>query len=127
MAPPPVASSAPLLEVPLDAVEKAGSVKHLAGDLEILIVATAQGIRVYNGICPHLGGPLLEGRVDGSRIRCPWHDYSFDAATGACLTPPGRLRRPFGAAGPPPEEPFRLKLSPLRWEVAEGKVRVFRS
>jgi nitrite reductase (NADH) small subunit len=34
------------------------------------------------GRCPHRGGPLGEGFVDGSRVSCPWHDYTFDVTTG---------------------------------------------
>jgi nitrite reductase (NADH) small subunit len=34
------------------------------------------------GHCPHRGGPLGEGFVDGSRVSCPWHDYTFDVTTG---------------------------------------------
>lgn len=35
-----------------------------------------------NHICPHSGGPLGEGKLEGSVITCPWHGWSFDAATG---------------------------------------------
>jgi nitrite reductase (NADH) small subunit len=34
------------------------------------------------GRCPHRGGPLGEGFLDGSRVSCPWHDYTFDVTTG---------------------------------------------
>jgi NAD(P)H-dependent nitrite reductase small subunit len=38
--------------------------------------------------CPHRGGPLSEGLVEGQHVRCPWHKWEFDLATGACLTDP---------------------------------------
>jgi len=38
--------------------------------------------------CPHRGGPLSEGFVEGQHVRCPWHKWEFDLATGACLTDP---------------------------------------
>jgi len=34
------------------------------------------------GRCPHRGGPLAQGFLDGSRVSCPWHDYTFDVTTG---------------------------------------------
>jgi nitrite reductase/ring-hydroxylating ferredoxin subunit len=35
-----------------------------------------------DGRCPHRGGPLGQGFVDGSRVSCPWHNYTFDVTTG---------------------------------------------
>ena len=32
--------------------------------------------------CPHRGGPLGEGFLDGSRVSCPWHNYTFEVTTG---------------------------------------------
>ena len=32
--------------------------------------------------CPHWLGPLDQAVVDHGRIRCPWHGYAFDVATG---------------------------------------------
>ena len=32
--------------------------------------------------CPHNGGPLAEGMVEGSRVICPWHAWAFDVHTG---------------------------------------------
>jgi pyruvate oxidase len=38
--------------------------------------------------CPHQGGPLGEGSIEKGLLRCPWHGYDYDPATGA---PPGAL------------------------------------
>jgi nitrite reductase/ring-hydroxylating ferredoxin subunit len=38
--------------------------------------------------CPHEGGPLSEGRVEGCKVVCPWHDAEFDLNTGEVLAPP---------------------------------------
>jgi nitrite reductase (NADH) small subunit/3-phenylpropionate/trans-cinnamate dioxygenase ferredoxin subunit len=32
--------------------------------------------------CPHAGGPLGEGRLDGTTIECPWHGWKFDVTSG---------------------------------------------
>ena len=34
------------------------------------------------GRCPHRGGPLGQGFLDGSRVSCPWHNYTFEVTTG---------------------------------------------
>jgi nitrite reductase/ring-hydroxylating ferredoxin subunit len=76
------------------------------------------GIGVFNvdgsfyamrNICPHKSGPLCMGRVgplvvaaapptaanagldvvqDGTIIRCPWHMWEFEIATGRCIADP---------------------------------------
>lgn len=35
-----------------------------------------------NYICPHMGGPIGEGRLDGPVVTCPWHGWTFDVRTG---------------------------------------------
>ncbi len=39
-------------------------------------------ILVIDGICPHQGGPLAEGDVEGTTVTCPWHGWQFDVRTG---------------------------------------------
>lgn len=33
--------------------------------------------------CPHRGGPLGEGDLDGPVVTCPWHAWRWDVTTGA--------------------------------------------
>ena len=33
--------------------------------------------------CPHRGGPLGEGDLDGRVVSCPWHAWRWDVTTGA--------------------------------------------
>jgi nitrite reductase/ring-hydroxylating ferredoxin subunit len=40
--------------------------------------------------CPHRGGPLSEGQVEGSAVICPWHGAKFNITTGEVLGPPAR-------------------------------------
>ncbi len=32
--------------------------------------------------CPHRGGPLGQGFVEGAEVSCPWHNWTFDVRTG---------------------------------------------
>ncbi|MET0659517.1 MAG: Rieske (2Fe-2S) protein [Steroidobacteraceae bacterium] len=50
-------------------------------EVEGSIVAT-------RGKCPHAGGPLAEGTLDGVMLSCPWHGWSFDLQTGVCTEDP---------------------------------------
>ena len=46
-------------------------------------VCKAQGeIYALNGTCPHQGGPLGQGMLNGTGIMCPWHSWEFDCRTG---------------------------------------------
>jgi nitrite reductase (NADH) small subunit len=38
--------------------------------------------------CPHAGGSLSEGLVDGDLVICPLHAWGFETETGACLDDP---------------------------------------
>ena len=40
--------------------------------------------------CPHRGGPLSEGTLEGETVTCPWHGSKFTVTTGAVLSPPAR-------------------------------------
>ena len=35
-----------------------------------------------DNMCPHRGGPLGEGDVDGPIVLCPWHAWRWDVTTG---------------------------------------------
>jgi nitrite reductase/ring-hydroxylating ferredoxin subunit len=85
-------------------------------------VVTADGVRIYNGVCPHLGGPLTQACVRAGRVRCPWHRYEFDVSDGRCCTVPGYPWR--NLPGRRATEPSRLRLQPLRYEIVGDRVRV---
>lgn len=38
--------------------------------------------------CPHRGGPLGEGDLNGAVIACPWHAWRWDVTTGANVNNP---------------------------------------
>src|SRR6266545_3617681 len=39
--------------------------------------------------CPHQGGNLCDGFVEGDIVICPLHGWEFDLRSGACMTVPG--------------------------------------
>jgi nitrite reductase/ring-hydroxylating ferredoxin subunit len=57
--------------------------------------------------CPHRGGPLSEGQVEGNVVICPWHGAKFNITTGDVLGPPARA----GVAS------FRIRVSGSDVEV----------
>ena len=66
-----------------------------AGETSLIAVAAGDGVSVFVNACAHQGMPLDRASVDPEGIlHCPWHGYSYDAASGECLSLPGsRLAR----------------------------------
>jgi nitrite reductase (NADH) small subunit len=61
----------------------AGQVREFTAGGRAFCVANLNGtISVLDGVCPHEGGPLGEGRIEEGRVVCPWHEYAFDLQTG---------------------------------------------
>jgi nitrite reductase/ring-hydroxylating ferredoxin subunit len=55
-------------------------------DGEVVALFNVNGtFHALAGRCPHGGGPLGQGFVDGPRVRCPWHHWTFDVTTGENL------------------------------------------
>jgi nitrite reductase/ring-hydroxylating ferredoxin subunit len=40
-------------------------------------------VHAVDNACPHRGGPLGEGDLDGRVVSCPWHAWRWDVTTGA--------------------------------------------
>lgn len=89
------------------------------GQTKVLEIAN-RSIGVFNvggtfyalaNLCPHAGGPLCRGQVTGMAVaeepyiiswhrsgeivRCPWHSWEFDIATGKTLANPSRSVRTY--------------------------------
>lgn len=45
-------------------------------------------IYALDDACPHEGGPLSEGLIEGGAVECPWHQSRFDIKTGRVLLDP---------------------------------------
>lgn len=43
-------------------------------------------VRAVSAVCPHLGGPIADGQVDGGKVVCPLHLHTFDLSDGCGLT-----------------------------------------
>ena len=83
-------------------LERAGRLLGRIGGREIGVLEIDGELRGVRNRCPHHGGPLCLGTVHprqtgtpgryvlaGRRVlRCPWHGWEFDPATGACLDDP---------------------------------------
>jgi nitrite reductase (NADH) small subunit len=66
-----------------------GDAKEFPAGQRILCVANEHGqIAAMDNVCPHRGGPLGQGMVEGGKVICPWHAWAFDMKTGAAQHSP---------------------------------------
>jgi 3-phenylpropionate/trans-cinnamate dioxygenase ferredoxin subunit len=93
------------------------NVRDLPPGERLIVEIAGRSIGVFNvaghfyavkNSCPHQGGPLCQGRTvglavaelpgeiayhrEGEILRCPWHGWEFDLATGRSVVDPARSR-----------------------------------
>lgn len=58
------------------------------GDKTITLFNLGGRFYALDDTCPHNGGPLCEGSIEGDEVECPWHGSRFNIRTGAVTAPP---------------------------------------
>jgi nitrite reductase/ring-hydroxylating ferredoxin subunit len=60
-----------------------GGAKEVEFEGRVFALFNVNGqISAIDGICPHQGGPLADGALEGTTVTCPWHGWQFDVRTG---------------------------------------------
>lgn len=58
------------------------------GGVELVAWRNGDGALVVGpGACPHMGGPLAQGRIDRGRLVCRWHGLGLDGTAGPGWAP----------------------------------------
>ena len=71
-----------------------GSACELVADDTMIALYNVGGqLYALDGVCPHQGGPLGKGCLQGAIVTCPWHGWQFDVTTGQHQLNP-RLHQP---------------------------------
>ena len=65
------------------------------GDKQLALFKVGGQFYALDNACPHRGGPLGEGHLDGAEVTCPWHAWTFDVKTGDCLSTPDTKQKTF--------------------------------
>lgn len=66
-----------------------------SGVHEVAIFDVGGELRAYENCCPHQGGPIGEGIVDGETVTCPWHAWCFNLRDGSMAIGDFAALRPF--------------------------------
>ncbi|HJR26433.1 MAG TPA: thiamine pyrophosphate-binding protein, partial [Acidimicrobiales bacterium] len=75
------------VELDLPALDVGRVTTVVAGGRALCVIRTEDGWGVLDNRCPHQGGPLGDGQLEGGYVICPWHAYEYDPLTGT--PPPG--------------------------------------
>ena len=74
---------------------KACAVSDVAPGAAKLVAVDGKEIALFNvdgtfyaldNECPHRGGPLGEGDLEGCIVTCPWHAWQYDVRSGESIT-----------------------------------------
>jgi nitrite reductase/ring-hydroxylating ferredoxin subunit len=67
----------------------------LAGDRWYALANVDGTVHAFDNNCPHMGGPLGRGALEGVELTCPWHGWRWDVTSGRNCWPGSdwRLRR----------------------------------
>jgi len=52
------------------------------GNKTICIANVNGEFSALDNVCPHRGGPLGQGVIEGNKVVCPWHGWEWDVKTG---------------------------------------------
>ena len=66
----------------IDEVPEGGRKEVVVENKKIAIFNVDGQCYAVNAVCPHRGGPLIRGTLDGYKLRCPIHGWAFDIRTG---------------------------------------------
>lgn len=63
-------------------MQPGSGVSVTAGRYEVAIFNVDGAIYAIENCCPHQGGPLADGYLEGPFVTCPWHAWCFDVRSG---------------------------------------------
>ena len=63
--------------------EDTGKLVQVGGQ-DIALFKVKGKVHAIFALCPHQGGPLDEGGLNGKLVTCPWHGWEFDVTNGLC-------------------------------------------
>jgi nitrite reductase/ring-hydroxylating ferredoxin subunit/uncharacterized membrane protein len=72
----------------VEELKKNKPVRVVVDGVAVLLVKHGDQIHALTETCPHLGGPLSEGKIVGDAIECPWHGSQLALDSGCVVNGP---------------------------------------
>ena len=73
----------------LAALEPGEAALVTVNGLDVPLFRRGDEVLAIGNECPHQGGNLCDGTVEGDIVICPRHGWELDLRSGACMTVPG--------------------------------------
>lgn len=80
--------------LPLESVEENRLYRVMVSGVPVVLLRRELQLYAVSATCPHAGGPLDEGTLDGDIVECPWHGSRFCMRDGRVLTGPSTVNVP---------------------------------
>jgi len=87
----------------------------MVGATSILVANLGTTVSAVEATCPHIGGLLADGTLEGRHLTCPEHAAVFDVADGKVVADPFGVQPPEGGVDP-------IKVYPVR--VTSGMIEI---
>jgi nitrite reductase/ring-hydroxylating ferredoxin subunit/uncharacterized membrane protein len=68
--------------------------RAMADGMPVLLLRRGEAIYAIAETCSHLGGPLVEGKLEDLSVVCPWHGSRFALDSGQVLNGPSTFPQP---------------------------------
>jgi nitrite reductase/ring-hydroxylating ferredoxin subunit/uncharacterized membrane protein len=72
----------------VDEIEEDKPKRVRAKTFPVLLLKRGEHIHAIAATCPHLGGPLDKGTIEGDTVTCPWHGSAFSLRDGRLIHGP---------------------------------------
>jgi nitrite reductase/ring-hydroxylating ferredoxin subunit len=79
--------------LPVAELPEATPTRAALGATGLVLVRRGDVVYALKETCPHAGGPLAEGHLDGDTIVCPWHGSALRLSDGAVRHGPSTSRQ----------------------------------
>lgn len=63
-------------------------IEAMIGDRALAVARVGDEVYALDNVCPHAGGPLGDGTLEGCELTCPWHGWTYDVTDGSCAMDP---------------------------------------
>ncbi len=80
--------------IPFEQVEEQKLYRVTASGVPVVLLRQGEQVYAISATCPHAGGPLEEGTLQGNIVECPWHGSRFCMRDGRVLTGPATVNAP---------------------------------
>jgi nitrite reductase/ring-hydroxylating ferredoxin subunit/uncharacterized membrane protein len=80
--------------LPVERIEENRLYRVQASGVPVVLLRLGLQYYAIAATCPHAGGPLDEGTLQGDIVECPWHGSRFCLRDGRVLTGPATVHAP---------------------------------